>query len=56
LAIPDGSISRIKVDSEFEATLAKADTAMQSIGDATISRSKVDSAFEATLAKADTAM
>ena len=59
MAIPDESLSRIKMDSDIQEALSKADTAIQSASDitnGTISRSKVDSDFEATLLKADTAM
>ena len=54
--IPDGSITRSKVDSEIEGIFTKVENLEMVIPDASVPRSKVDADFEATLVKADSAM
>ena len=56
MAIPDASIGREKVNAEFEATLAKADTAMQGIDDESITKAKLSQSVQASLDLADSAM
>ncbi|MBP3316706.1 MAG: hypothetical protein J6L70_03865, partial [Alphaproteobacteria bacterium] len=52
----NAGIEKSKLASDVQASLGKADTAMQSIGDGTVTKTMLDSTVQASLGKADTAM
>ncbi|MBP3340046.1 MAG: hypothetical protein J6L47_00030, partial [Alphaproteobacteria bacterium] len=52
----DGTVTKTMLDSTVQASLGKADTAMQSIGDGTVTKTMLDSGVQTSLGKADTAV
>jgi len=54
VVLEDGTVSRSKVDADFEATLQKADSAMQYIPNGSITRDMVSAEINEILTKADT--